>query len=74
MRRFSGCTSENKAKMALVLQGNMHRSGMGNDLVEQICFEKHADIILISEQYRTIHISDHGSGSGCVKSLAKVLL
>ena len=38
--------------MAVVLQGNMHRSSTAHDLLGQICFEKHADIILISEQYR----------------------
>ena len=30
----------------------MYRSKTAHDLLEQICFEKHADIILISEQYR----------------------
>ena len=30
----------------------MHRSRAAHDLLEQICFEKNADIVLISEQYR----------------------
>ena len=41
--------------MTVVLQGNMHRSRTAHILLEQICFEKHADIILISEQYRNRH-------------------
>ena len=52
MRRLSGRPRENKAEIAVGLQCNMHRSKTAHDLLEQICFEKHADIILISEQYR----------------------
>ena len=52
MRRFSERPIENKAEMAVVLLGNMYRSRTTHDLLKQICSEKHADIILISEQYR----------------------
>ena len=52
MRRFSGRPSDNKAEIAVALQGNIHRSRTAHDFLKQICFEKHADIILIGEQYR----------------------
>ena len=38
--------------MAVVLQGNMHRSRAAHDLQVQICSEKNVDIMLVSEQYR----------------------
>ena len=38
--------------MAVVLQGNLHKSRTAHNLLEQICFEEHSDILLISEHYR----------------------
>ena len=49
---FRDVLEKKKTEMAVVLQCNMHRSLTAHDLLEQICFEKHTDIILISEQYR----------------------
>lgn len=38
--------------MMKILQGNMHRSKTANDLLTQLCFEKNADLLIISEQYQ----------------------
>lgn len=38
--------------MTRVLQGNMHRSRIADDLLYQLCHEKQFDLLLISEQYK----------------------
>ena len=35
-----------------VLQGNLNRSRTALDLLAQICLEKNADVVIVSEQYR----------------------
>lgn len=38
--------------MTSILQGNMNRSRLANELLTQICYEKKVDLLIISEQYK----------------------
>lgn len=40
--------------MIRILQGNMHRSKVANDLLLPLAYEKSADILLLSEQYKDL--------------------
>lgn len=40
--------------MIKILQGNLHRSKIVNDLLYQITFEKQADVLLLCEQYENL--------------------
>lgn len=44
--------------MIKVLQGNLHRSRVADDLLEQIVREKEIDVVIISEQYKNKNIDN----------------
>lgn len=44
--------SKKTKKMIRILQGNLHRSRVANDILSQIVLEKEIDLLLISEQYQ----------------------
>lgn len=53
MSSIPGCPGEGKkTEMIRVLQGNMHRSRVADDLLSQLSQEKEADVLLLSEQYK----------------------
>ncbi|XP_035723753.1 uncharacterized protein LOC118442357 [Vespa mandarinia] len=54
LQSFPGgpCNSQQEEKRMRVLQGNLNRSRTAHHLLTQLCSEKKADIVLISEQYQ----------------------